>query len=87
LEKGNENTKCKKLKADPKVSERRKLNFAKNVTVESSTAERFCFLCQEAVVEAVALCVMCRKWAHEKSVGQDTKKGDYVCDFCCIYDY
>jgi hypothetical protein len=34
-----------KLKADPKVSGRRKLNFSNNFAVESSTAEWLCFLC------------------------------------------
>ena len=82
LEMGKE-VECSKGKKRQKTG-RSKASTSKDIVLEASEKDWYCFLSEETLIENMIPCNECKKWAHERCANLN-KKGNlrlFVCYVC-----
>nr|CAI5822981.1 unnamed protein product [Callosobruchus analis] len=57
-------------------------NIQTSVDIEVDPADRYCFMCEDNMIEDMVQCMKCKSWAHSKCSGKGKKLKKYICVNC-----
>nr|CAI5819588.1 unnamed protein product [Callosobruchus analis] len=55
-------------------------NIQTSVDIEVDPADRYCFMCEDNMIEDMVHCMKCKSWAHSKCSGKGKKLKKYICN-------